>query len=195
MEMSNTRGVLRFGDFELDVAGYDLRGGGRPIRLERQPMDLLIMLVERRGELVSREDIVERLWGKDVFVDVDTGVHTAVRKTRRALRDSSEEPAFIETISGNGYRFIAAVEVVAPAPRSGPAEPPRGDDSVDRAPVGRVTIAVLPFENLAADPDRAYLAVLPVDPKWDAYRSDPRFDALLLRCGFAGTVSTSPSAK
>ena len=112
------------------------------------------MLVERRGQLVSRDDIVDRLWGKDVFVDVDTGVHTAVRKIRRALRDSPEEPAFIETVSGKGYRFIAPVEVVAPAPRSVPAEPQRGDDSVDRAPAGRVTIAVLPFENLAADPDR-----------------------------------------
>lgn len=99
-ETSIPRGVLRFGDFELDVAGYELRGSGRSIRLERQPMDLLIMLVERRGQLVSREDIVGRLWGKDVFVDVETGVHTAVRKIRRALRDSSDEPVFIETVSG-----------------------------------------------------------------------------------------------
>ena len=79
-------------------------------------MDLLIMLVERRGQLVSREDIVDRLWGKDVFVDVETGVHTAVRKIRRALRDSPEKPAFIETVSGKGYRFIAPVEVVRAAP-------------------------------------------------------------------------------
>jgi hypothetical protein len=62
MERSNPCGVLRFGNFELDVAAYELRGSGRLIRLERQPMDLLIMLVERRGQLVSREDIVERLW-------------------------------------------------------------------------------------------------------------------------------------
>ena len=135
---SNPRETLRFGDFELDVAGYELRRSGRPIRLERQPMDLLIVLVERRGQLVSREEIVDRLWGKDVFVDVDTGMHTAVRKIRRALRDTPERPAFIETVSGKGYRFIAPVEVVAPQ--------------------GRVNIAVLPFENLGADPDRAYLA-------------------------------------
>ena len=198
--------MLRFGDFELDIAGYELRGGGRPIRLERQPMDLLIMLVERRGQLVSREDIVDRLWGKDVFVDVETGVHTAIRKIRRALHDSTEEPAFIETVSGKGYRFIAVVEVVAPTPRSAPAESQRDDDRVEvfpetmpltesgaavpskvgiakharigigllavaivigvvawtllgrTAPPRRVNIAVLPFENLGADPDRAYLA-------------------------------------
>ena len=113
MLMSDPRETLRFGDFELDVAGYELRGKGRPIRLERQPMDLLIMLVERRGQLVSSRDIVDRLWGKDVFVDVETGVHTAVRKIRRALRDSPDEPAFIETVSGKGYRFIAPVRCAA----------------------------------------------------------------------------------
>jgi TolB-like protein/DNA-binding winged helix-turn-helix (wHTH) protein/Flp pilus assembly protein TadD len=110
--MSNFREKFRFRDFELDVAAYELRRNGRSIRLERQPMDVLILLVERRGLLVSREDIVDRLWGKDVFVDVETGVHTAIRKIRQALRDSREEPVFVETITGKGYRFIAAVEAV-----------------------------------------------------------------------------------
>src|SRR5688572_27638017 len=118
---------LRFGDFELDVAAYELRRDGRPVRLERQPMDLLIMLVERRGQLVTRGDIVDRLWGKDVFVDVETGVHTAVRKIRQALRDSPEQPVFIEIVSGKGYRFIAPVEVAgeeAARPSPAPPEPP-----------------------------------------------------------------------
>src|SRR5688572_3497244 len=100
MVMSDPRETFRFGDFELDVAAYELRRHGRSIRLERQPMDLLIMLVERRGLLVSRGDIIDRLWGKDVFVDVETGVHTAVRKIRQALRDSREKPVFVETVSG-----------------------------------------------------------------------------------------------
>src|SRR6267142_6652273 len=108
--MSNSKSAFRFGDFELDVAAYLLRRNGRPIRLERQPMDVLITLVERRGQLVSRGDIVDQLWGKDVFVDVETGVHTAIRKIRQALRDSREEPVFVETVTGKGYRFIAAVE-------------------------------------------------------------------------------------
>ena len=79
-------------------------------------MELLILLVERRGELVSRSDIVARLWAKDVFVDVDTGINTAVRKIRQALGDSTEAPAFVETVPGKGYRFVAAVEVPAFAP-------------------------------------------------------------------------------
>ena len=85
-----SRETLRFGEFELDLAAYELRREGRPVRLERLPMDLLVMLVERRGELVTRAEIVDRLWGKDVFVDVETGVNTAIRKIRQALRDSAE---------------------------------------------------------------------------------------------------------
>jgi TolB-like protein/Flp pilus assembly protein TadD len=74
-------------------------------------MDLLLLLVERRGQLVSRSEIVDRLWGKDVFVDVETGVHTAMRKIRLALRDSPEAPTCVETVPGKGYRFIALVDV------------------------------------------------------------------------------------
>src|ERR1700752_2587875 len=95
-----------FNGFELDLPAYELRRAAGPIRLERQPMDLLILLVEHRGQLVSRGDIVARLWPKDVFVDVDTGINTAIRKIRLALGDSPEAPAFVETVPGKGYRFI-----------------------------------------------------------------------------------------
>jgi TolB-like protein len=105
-------------------------------------MDLLILLIQRRRQLVSRTDIVDRLWSKDVFIDVETGVNTAVRKVREALRDSADAPAFIETVLGKGYRFIAAVEVIRP-PQHEPL---------------RVMLAVLPFENIGSDPDREYLA-------------------------------------
>lgn len=108
------RETFRFGDFELDPASFQLHRGGRLVRLERQPMDLLILLVERRGRLVSRPEIVDLLWGEGVFVDVETGVHTAVRKIRQALRDSADAPKFVETLQGRGYRFIAPVEVVPP---------------------------------------------------------------------------------
>ena len=128
MHTANPRETFRFRDFELDVAAYGLRRQGRPVKLGRQQMDLLILLVESRGQLVSRNDIVERLWGKDVFVDVETGVNTAISKVRQALRDSPDAPAFVETVPGKGYRFIAAVEVVSDAPDAGAAaarqEPP-----------------------------------------------------------------------
>ena len=72
-------------------------------------MELLILLVERRRQLVSRADIAKRLWDPGVFVDIEMGVNTAIRKLRQALRDSRESPAFVETVSGKGYRFIAPV--------------------------------------------------------------------------------------
>ena len=88
MALPGYSGTLRFGDFVLDVAAYELRRDGRRVRLERQPMDLLILLVGQRGQLVSRSQIVDALWGEDVFVDVENGVNTAIRKLRQALRDA-----------------------------------------------------------------------------------------------------------
>ena len=121
MPPSTARQTFRFRDFELDVEAYQLRRQGRPIKLERRPMELLILLVEHRGRLVSRSDIADRLWGKDVFVDVETGVNIAIRKIRQALRDSAEKPAFVETVVGKGYRFVAGVEVVSRAAETGAA--------------------------------------------------------------------------
>src|SRR5262245_13048491 len=108
---SDSGETFRFGDFVLDPAAYELRYQGRIVRVERQPMDLLIFLIQRRGQLVTRAEIIERLWGPDVFVEVETGVHTAVRKVRRALRDSPDAPRFLETVPGRGYRFIGPVGV------------------------------------------------------------------------------------
>ena len=81
MAETHARETLRFGEFELNLAAYELRRAGRTVRLERLPMNLLVMLLERRGALVTRTEIVDRLWGKDVFVDVETGVHTAIRRS------------------------------------------------------------------------------------------------------------------
>jgi len=101
---------FRFGDdFELDVRAYELRSGGIPLKINPVPMELLIFLVERRGELVTREQIVERIWGRDVFVDTDNSINVAISKIRQALRDDSERPRFLLTIPGKGYRFIATV--------------------------------------------------------------------------------------
>ena len=138
--MPDSRETYRFRDVELDVPAYELRRGGRPIRLERRPMDLLILLLEHRHELVTRGDIVERIWGHDVFVDVEAGVHVAMRKLRRALRDSAESPTFVETVPGRGYRFIAPVEVVLKARRV--------------SATSRISLAVLPFVNIGTDLER-----------------------------------------
>jgi TolB-like protein len=150
MTQSDSHPIFRFGDFELDVGGYELRRRGKPVRLERHPMDLLIHLVEHRNELVSRSDIVGRLWGEGVFVDVETGVNTAISKVRQALRDSTDSPRFVETVSGKGYRFIATVT----PPRTEPGAAPQ----TSAQPESRVMLAVLPFENLSGNPDQEYFS-------------------------------------
>ncbi len=148
MTQSEPHPIFRFGDFELDVGAYELRRRGKPVRIERLPMDLVILLVERRNQLVSRNDIVGRLWGEGVFVDVETGVNTAIRKVRQALRDSTEAPKFVETVSGKGYRFIAPVT-------TGNTE----TSSQTLAQVSpRVMLAVLPFENLSDNPEEEYFS-------------------------------------
>src|SRR5690349_18542208 len=96
---------IRFGEFELDRAAFELRRSGRVVRLERIPLELLVFLAERRGQLVTREEIVEHIWGKDVFVDTDNSINTAVRKVRWALKEDSENPKFLKTVAGKGYRF------------------------------------------------------------------------------------------
>ena len=138
MKMSDRPRVrpLRFGEFVLDLSAYQLRRRGRVVRLERRPMDLLCLLVERRGELVSRGEIVDRLWGHGVCFEVDTSVNTVIRKVRRALRDSAGHSRFVQTVHGKGYRFSADVE----------------------ADLRDARLAVLPFENLDRDVEQEYLA-------------------------------------
>jgi DNA-binding winged helix-turn-helix (wHTH) protein len=98
--------TYKFGDFELDSSRYELRRSGRALKLERIPMELLILLLEKNGQVVSRQEIIERLWGKDVFLDTEHGINTAIRKIRTALREDVERPRFIQTVSGKGYRFV-----------------------------------------------------------------------------------------
>ena len=141
-----TAQVLHFGDFTLDQSRYRLERGERLLRLEKLPMELLILLVQRGGELVSREEIAERLWGKDVFVDVDHSINTAVRKIRLALRDDPEKPRFVETVVGKGYRFAAPVicsngdSNPQAQPLPSPAQSASGDPVLKRD----VAIKVLP---------------------------------------------------
>ncbi len=108
-ESKAPREIFRFEDFELDRGVYQLRRAGRPVHLQRLPLELLYFLVERRGELVTREEIIERLWGKSVFVDSENSINTAVRKIRQALNDDSDAPRFIITVPARGYRFVASI--------------------------------------------------------------------------------------
>src|SRR5438309_1474869 len=105
-----TPNVLRLADnLELDRGAYELRRSGKALRLSRIPMELLLLLVERRGELVTRNEIALRIWGKDVFLDTDNSINAAVRKLRQVLEDNPEQPRFVHTVTGMGYRFVASV--------------------------------------------------------------------------------------
>jgi DNA-binding winged helix-turn-helix (wHTH) protein len=102
-------GRFAFSEFELDVDEYALRRAGERIKLERIPMELLILLIRNAGALVDRKTIQASLWGAGVFVEHDAAINTAVRKVRQTLRDDAEKPRFVETVVGKGYRFIASL--------------------------------------------------------------------------------------
>jgi DNA-binding winged helix-turn-helix (wHTH) protein len=105
---------IRFGeDFELEFRPRRLRRGRHMLKLERIPLELLILLLEHQGQTVTREQIVARVWGEGVFLDTDNSIRGAIRKIRTALKDDPEQPRFIQTITGQGYRFIAPI--VSPA--------------------------------------------------------------------------------
>jgi TolB-like protein/DNA-binding winged helix-turn-helix (wHTH) protein/tetratricopeptide (TPR) repeat protein len=112
METTGASRLLRFGNFEADLRTGELRKAGRKVSLQEQPFKVLVMLLDRPGEMVSREELRERVWSPDTFVDFDTGLNKAVGKIREVLGDSADFPRFIETLPRRGYRFIAAVEVV-----------------------------------------------------------------------------------
>ncbi len=101
---------ITFGEFDLDFDQFQLRRNGERVHIEGLPLQLLMHMVERRGHLVTREQIADALWGKDVFVDVEQGINTAVRKIRIALGDNSSHPTILQTVVGRGYRFVAVCE-------------------------------------------------------------------------------------
>jgi TolB-like protein/DNA-binding winged helix-turn-helix (wHTH) protein/Tfp pilus assembly protein PilF len=175
-----------FDQFVLTPERYELTRGGRPVRLEKIPFDLLVLLVERRRELVSRDEITATLWGSGTFQDLDQSLNTAIRKVRLALRDSADEPRFIQTVVGRGYRFLPDVianEGCGSPEASAAPVPPAPPTPARRVPrlrpvallaglfallaVGwlawRTTrepavIAVLPFDDLNGDPAQGYFS-------------------------------------
>jgi TolB-like protein/DNA-binding winged helix-turn-helix (wHTH) protein len=133
--------VYQFGDFSLDCGKFELCRKGRRLKLERKPLELLVLLVTKHGQVVTRDEIARCLWEQEVFVDVEHGINTAIRKIRQILGDSSDLPQFVQTISGSGYRFIAAVtavepEVTEPAqPSADPVDLPPAPPEISAAPV------------------------------------------------------------
>lgn len=135
---TRSAGTLRFGPYDADLNTGELRKKGSKIRLQDQPFQILVALLARPGELVTREELCQQLWPGDTFGDFDNGLNTALTKLREALGDSAEEPRYIETIPKRGYRFVATVSVT----------------SRSRA----VMLAVLPFDNLSGDPEQEYFS-------------------------------------
>ena len=111
-----TDAMFQFGEFELDCERFELRRKGLPLRLERKPLELLILLASADGRLVSRDEIAHHLWKGEVFVDTEHGINTAIRKIRHALRDDPDHPRFLQTVTGKGYRFVGASPKPEPLP-------------------------------------------------------------------------------
>ncbi len=128
---------ISFGVFEVDLRARELRKEGVKLKLQEQPLEVLQVLLEKPGEIVTREELQQRIWPSDTFVDFDHGLYNAIKRLREALGDSAETPRFIETLSRRGYRFVGKIECEAPQMRS---------------------LAVLPLENLSRDPEQEYFA-------------------------------------
>ncbi len=180
--------TIRFEDFELDPGSFELRRSGHIVKLERIPLQLLFLLAENRHRLVTREEILLAIWGKDVNVDADNSINTAVRKARQALKDDPENPRFLRTIPGKGYRFTAPVTPsTAPSPEAvdlpiGPSHQKHlrkwlvlaalvlvalvSTVLIFRSPLTKPSktiptkamLVVLPFLNLSDDPHQDYFA-------------------------------------
>jgi cholera toxin transcriptional activator len=117
-QSSPARRTLRFAAYEVDLAAGELRKNGTRIRLQEQPFQILVYLLERPGEVVTREELRQKLWPADTFVDFDHSLNTAVNKLRESLGDSASSPRYVETLARRGYRFLAPVqpaEVKSPA--------------------------------------------------------------------------------
>ena len=118
--MSATQKLLRFGVFELNLATAELRKGGTPVKLAPQPFRLLALLASRAGQVVTREEIQQQLWGEETYVDFEQGMNHCVKQIRNVLNDNADTPLYVETLPRRGYRFLAPVtskEIPAPAPR------------------------------------------------------------------------------
>ena len=132
--------VVRFGVFEIDVRAGELRKSGVKIKLQEQPFQVLCMLVERPGEVVTREELRNRLWPADTFVDFDHGVNAAIKRLRDTLGESAERPVYIETLARRGYRFIAPVDGLPDRAGAAGVEPQEGPKPIFRWPWAAIAL-------------------------------------------------------
>ena len=119
-QLTTPRRILCFGSFEVDLASGELRRQGLKIGLQDQPFRLLALLLERAGEVVTREELRDKLWPADTFVDFDHSLNAAIKRLRDALGESADAPVFIETLARRGYRFIGNVEIPSTTPSARP---------------------------------------------------------------------------
>src|SRR3954462_13222132 len=145
METPGTLSV-RFASFELDVRSRELRRGDTRIRLQEQPFEILRLMLERPGDVVTREELQQRLWPDGTFVDFEHSLNAAVKRLRAALGDDADNPRFVETLPRRGYRFIASLG-------GGPA---LAIPAI--APDFKARLAVLPFANLSGDASQEYFS-------------------------------------
>ena len=129
---------VQLGPFEFDLKTGDLSKGRRKLRLQEQPFQILLMLVERSGELVTREEIKKKLWPNDTVVEFDHSIHAAINRLRQALGDSAESPRYVETVARRGYRLMVSVECLESTPADGAAraEIPSRDDGAAATSLG-----------------------------------------------------------
>src|SRR5215469_16473039 len=133
-----SQSIVRFGPYEADFANGELRKHGVRIRVQAKPFTVLKLLVESKGQIVSREELQQALWPDGVFVDFEKNLSTAVNKLRVVLSDSAETPRYVETIPQRGYRFLAPVEIPAgfnQTPQAPPVPQPTVEQSVQEAPL------------------------------------------------------------
>jgi TolB-like protein/DNA-binding winged helix-turn-helix (wHTH) protein/Tfp pilus assembly protein PilF len=149
--------VYQFGEFRLHCGRFELSRKGRKLKLERKPLELLVLLVTKHGQIVTRDEIAKCLWEQEVFVDIEHGINTAIRKVRQTLGDSPDQQQFVQTISGSGYRFIATVTVVEPET----TEPAQIDVAIEPAAIPE--IGALP--KAAVPPDISNAPVTPTQTK------------------------------
>src|SRR5262249_53586124 len=136
MEKTHSTGrLVCFGVFEVDLRAGELRKNGLKIKLQEQPFQILAMLLERPGEVVTREELQQKLWSNDTFVDFDNSLNKAIHKIREAVGDSADNPRFVETMARRGYRFIAPVEETSRELASGKSAAARIGNGVGANPL------------------------------------------------------------